>query len=250
MSAVIECFMWVMCINALCAMLPSTILSTTHSRESNADELIGLSEEDNAYIMCSSCTKCNPNVASSHQSFAATSIILEYFIHLKYQFPFKILKFIAYEVEKHLLLACRVIQAFIKNYMVHFRIYDVYNGIVAARNVANNDIYKALSDANIPNLSSITNLDTIPIEWVQYKKKDWYGQLLNGGTIDSFGIMLRAYHLPTYPYTNQTKYDNYFRNDVWNQTVYKISAKQYEILLIQEKHIIHMKDIMCKLTIN
>eukprot|EP01083_Nonionella_stella_P273607 928223_1 len=87
MSAVIECFMWVKCINALLGMLPSTTLSTTHRRESNTDELIGLSEEDDAdELFGTKCnpnagesnadeligTKCNPNAVSSHQSFAAT----------------------------------------------------------------------------------------------------------------------------------------------------------------------------------
>eukprot|EP01084_Bolivina_argentea_P001153 2112_1 len=92
MSAVIECFMWVKCINALLGMLPSTTLSTTHRRESNTDELIGLSEEDDAdELFGTKCnpnagesnadeligTKCNPNAVSSHQSFAAISIILK-----------------------------------------------------------------------------------------------------------------------------------------------------------------------------
>eukprot|EP01084_Bolivina_argentea_P193463 331903_1 len=72
-------------------------------------------------------------------------------------------------------------------------------------------------------INKIINLDTMPSKWVKYKNIDWYSQLLNGGTVDSVGIMLRSYNKPTENVTIE-EFNQYFYQ---NQSVYKIYHKNY-----------------------
>ena len=86
--------------------------------------------------------------------------------------------------------------------------------------------YKDISNKFIQqNLSNIINLDSIPQEWIKYKEKDWMSQLLNGGTVDSTGIMLRSYNQPTVN-VSYKEFVQYFMGQ--NQTVYKIYHKDHE----------------------